>query len=72
MILLGHYFVAWLMLKETLFSLAYTDPLNYEYEEATATVLDEVSSENVWMKSLQEILLDAEVHCYTLMLCFRS
>lgn len=72
MILLGHYFVAWLMLKETLFTLAYTDPLNYEYEEATATVLDEVSSENVWMKSLQEILLDAEVHCYTLMLCFRS
>lgn len=47
MILLGHYFVAWLMLKETLFTLAYTDPLNYEYEEATATVLDEVSSENV-------------------------
>ncbi|XP_022803093.1 sperm receptor for egg jelly-like [Stylophora pistillata] len=38
----GYYFVAWLMLKETLFSVAHTDPSNYEYEEVTVTVVEEI------------------------------
>ncbi|XP_078350860.1 sperm receptor for egg jelly-like [Oculina patagonica] len=39
----GHYFIVWLMLKETFFTVAYTDTLNYEYQDAIANTLDEVN-----------------------------
>ena len=43
----GHYFIVWLMMKNTYFTVLYTNPASDEYKEATKRIIYEVGLSTV-------------------------
>ena len=43
----GHYFIVWLMMKNTYFTVLYTNPTSDEYKEATKRIIYEVGLSTV-------------------------
>lgn len=43
----GHYFIVWLMMKNTYFTVLYTNPTSDEYKEVTKRIIYEVGLSTV-------------------------
>lgn len=52
---IGHYFIVWLMLKETFFKVEFLDPLSTEFQDAVSVTVNGVSS-GLWQFEVEEFI----------------
>lgn len=52
---IGHYFIVWLMLKETFYKVEFLDPLSKEFQDAVSVTVNGVSS-GLWQFQVEELI----------------